>query len=425
MQKFIYVAILAMVVYIVFLLNMDAQDNKDTTKQYAVYRTQYARPINEWEKPYIDDGILYQEMQPLPPIAPDNAQNPYTEAKRLLGKQLFHEPKLSKSGQIACASCHNKELGFGDGIKTSFGHNRQRGQRNAPNIMMSGFFDELFWDGRAKSLESQALMPIVNPIEMAHEISYMRDSIARIATYYPLFILAFGDTTQQDEILRTIFVSKQSLTTPSQGLYDTIFRQLLKADLQEQSLDSILQSSKLSKKQIRIAQKLITPENIAKAIATYERSLVPKNTRFNRFLQGEYTALNNKEIYGLHIFRTKGRCMNCHYGVALSDGAFHNIGLSFYGRKLQDLGRYEVTHEIKDLGAFKTPSLIAISKSAPYMHNGIFPTLQGVIHMYNAGFPTPKQDNNAKEYPITTPLIKPLQLNEEEMMALEAFLLTL
>ena len=93
---------------------------------------------------------------------------------------------------------------------------------------------------------------------------------------------------------------------------------------------------------------------------------MPKNTRFNRFLNGDYKALSDKEIYGLHIFRTKGRCMNCHYGVALSDGEFHNIGLSFYGRKLEDLGRYEISKDEKDLGAFKTPSLIAVSKCALY-----------------------------------------------------------
>lgn len=420
MSKFASLLICFIVGYIA--LNMITLYGSTKIQKYEEYRIKYAKPISQWEKPHIYEGVVYEEMQPLPKIAPDNPQNPYTMAKMLLGKQLFNDPKLSKSGQIACASCHNRELGFGDGLKTSFGHDRQRGQRNAPNIMMSGFFSELFWDGRAKSLESQALMPISNPIEMAHEIPYMRDSIAKISMYYPLFIFAFGNTLQKDELLR---LYSNTGIADKKDIYDRIFANLIKADLQEKPLDSILQSNKLSKQQIEIAKKIITPENIAKAIATYERSLVPKNTRFNRFLQGEYNALSNKEIYGLHIFRTKGGCMNCHYGVALSDGAFHNIGLSFYGRKLQDLGRYEITKDIKDLGAFKTPSLIAISKSAPYMHNGIFPTLKGVIHMYNAGFPTPKPNTTNKLNPITTPLIKPLNLSEEEMEALEAFLYAL
>ncbi|WP_285818606.1 cytochrome-c peroxidase [Helicobacter bilis] len=383
--------------------------------QYNEYRAKYSKPVSEWEKPHIDDGISYKEMQALPKIAKDTKENPYTEAKMLLGKKLFFEPKLSKSGQIACASCHNPELAFGDSIKTSFGHDRQRGKRNAPNIMMSGFFDELFWDGRAKGLESQALMPITNPIEMAHEINAMQDSIARLREYYPLFILAFGETQKQYEVLK--IESKEE--------FKKVLLDLLSLDLQNKDLDSLLQSKTLSKEQITLAKKLITKENIAKAIATYERSLVPKNTRFNRFLNGDYKALSDKEIYGLHIFRTKGRCMNCHYGVALSDGEFHNIGLSFYGRKLEDLGRYEISKDEKDLGAFKTPSLIAVSKSAPYMHNGIFPTLKGVINMYNAGFPTHTKTQNATLTPKTSKLIQPLNLNKEELEALEEFLLTL
>ena len=383
--------------------------------QYNEYRAKYSKPVSEWEKPHIDDGISYEEMQALPKIAKDTKENPYTEAKMLLGKKLFFEPKLSKSGQIACASCHNPELAFGDSIKTSFGHDRQRGKRNAPNIMMSGFFDELFWDGRAKGLESQALMPIANPIEMAHELDAMQDSIAKIREYYPLFILAFGETQKQYEVLG--IESKEE--------FKKVLLDLLSLDLQNKDLDSLLQSKTLSKEQITLARKLITKENIAKAIATYERSLVPKNTRFNRFLNGDYKALSDKEIYGLHIFRTKGRCMNCHYGVALSDGEFHNIGLSFYGRKLEDLGRYEISKDEKDLGAFKTPSLIAVSKSAPYMHNGIFPTLKGVINMYNAGFPTHTKTQHAILTPKTSKLIQPLNLNKEELEALEAFLLTL
>ncbi len=102
---------------------------------YERYREMYAKPIDEWIKPYVD--VEYEEMQPLMPLE-------YREEERILGERLFNEPKLSKSKQIACANCHNRELGFGDGLKTSFGHDRVRGNRNAPNIMMSGFFEKLF-----------------------------------------------------------------------------------------------------------------------------------------------------------------------------------------------------------------------------------------------------------------------------------------
>ena len=116
--------------------------------------------------------------------------------------------------------------------------------------------------------------------------------------------------------------------------------------------------------------------------------------------------------------------MNCHYGAILSDGKFHNIGLSFFGRKLQDFGRYELTQDIEDVGKFKTPSLLGVSKSAPYMHTGTFPNLTGVLNMYNAGFPVsvPKGKENYQLLPKTDPLIKRLDLTREEISALEAFL---
>ena len=563
---------------------------------YERYREMYAKPIDEWIKPYVD--VEYEEMQPLMPLE-------YREEERILGERLFNEPKLSKSKQIACANCHNRELGFGDGLKTSFGHDRVRGNRNAPNIMMSGFFEKLFWDGRADSLESQVLDSLQNPIEMANTIEDAVSSIREIEDYYPLFLAAFGeldsggdfkdlyfldssfddkkdvfghkdstatthnddrktqnDTIRQHDILcqsdklhhdklrydnlrhveilaetslrnlnkdssaslandtgktqnggieinnnnvsqndiiaysgdyilhyvkdnvanvlphvmlsvsETSLDSKQNLDSinlchyerkskklDSSRLFRMIENVMLRATPEtfldsKQKLDSshsfrmtnlshvaplrhvetkskhlrseISLESKIKKidSKLEYAKSLITMDNIAKAISTYERSLVPRNSRFNQFLNGKYEALTDKEIYGLHIFRTKGRCMNCHNGMALSDGRFHNIGLSFYGRKLQDLGRYEVSKNIDDLGKFKTPSLIAVSKSAPYMHNGIFPTIRGVLNMYNAGFPT-NTKNTDTNTTKTSPLIKPLNLSKEEIEALESFLLAI
>ncbi len=407
--------------FTIFSLSLFADEkvlNQDDANVYAEYRIKYAKDIRDWEQPTIDYGVYYEEMQPLPDIAPSPSHNPFTKEKSLLGKKLFNEPNLSKSGQISCANCHNKELAFGDGIKTSFGHNRQRGTRNAPNIMMSGFFEKLFWDGRADSLEKQALMPIVNPIEMAHELDNMQKFVSNTTFYHPLFILAFGDEEHKKGIYHWYLnITKDSEVLNAKDTYKSFIAKLITLDMRDESMDFL--QNKLSLEYMNYAKKLITKQNIAKAIASYERSLVPKNTKFNRFLNGDYSALSDKEIYGLHIFRTKGRCMNCHYGVALSDGKFHNLGLSFYGRKLQDLGYYEVTKNKEDMGAFKTPSLIAISKSAPYMHNGIFPDLLGVINMYNAGFPTQNDITHKTE------LIKPLKLNNEEIDALFAFLLTL
>ncbi len=189
----------------------------------------------------------------------------------------------------------------------------------------------------------------------------------------------------------------------------------------------------ISRANIARAKALITIENITKAIATYERTLVPQNTRFNRFLKGEYSALSDKELFGLDIFRNKGECMNCHYGAILSDKKFHNIGVAFYGRGLEDLGRYEVSQNPIDSGAFRTPSLVNVSKSAPYLHNGISPNLVGLIHLYDAAFPFADTKRFSIGYdaskdslaPKLDPLIRELKLSVEEIEALEAFLLTL
>lgn len=213
---------------------------------------------------------------------------------------------------------------------------------------------------------------------------------------------------------------------------------------------------KIPQNLITQAQKLITIENIAKAIATFERGpglMGAKNTRFERFLKGDYAALDDKELWGLDIFRNKGRCMNCHYGFLLSDKKFHNVGLELYGRVGQDLGRYEVTQNPADIGAFKTPSLVNISKTAPYFHNGIAPNLAGVIQLFNegvniqvlddeslkkglnsanvAGKSSVKQKEIVKDKdgklikPTKSPLIQPLNLSADEIEALEAFLRTL
>ncbi|MWV61716.1 cytochrome-c peroxidase [Helicobacter saguini] len=392
-------------------------------------------------------------MQPLPQspqIQQNSKDNTFSQEKAALGKLLFFERRLSKSQQIACASCHNAELAFGDGLSTSFGHNRAKGRRNSPNIALSSFFEPLFWDGRADSLESQALMPITDPLEMANDLDSMVETLQNTPQYYAFFILAFGDSALKSNIIKyypTLFELDSKKVIES--------RTLKNGELAYKNLDSINLESVITKATQKItlmqnpnidsmpfltpkmplnktlestAKSLINAENIAKAIATFERTLTPKNTRFNAFLQGNKNALSDKEIYGLHIFRTSGRCMNCHYGAALSDGKFHNIGLSFYGRKLQDLGRYEITRDPSDVGAFKTPSLIQVAKSAPYMHNGIFPHLAGVLNMYNAGFPfvLPKEiDKNDPLIPHTTPLIKPLNLTKDELSALESFLKTL
>lgn len=154
--------------YCIYLLMLWVTYVYALPKNIESLRQMYLKPSSQWQKPFVDKGVKWQELAPLPKTPPYPDSNPYSKAKVDLGEMLFNDPKLSASNQIACASCHEKELGFGDGRKVSYGHNRQSGKRNAPSITMSAFSKELFWDGRADTLESQALFPISDPKEMAY-----------------------------------------------------------------------------------------------------------------------------------------------------------------------------------------------------------------------------------------------------------------
>lgn len=171
----------------------------------------------------------------------------------------------------------------------------------------------------------------------------------------------------------------------------------------------------------------IDADRLARALAAYVASLRPEKTRFDEFLAGSADALDDNELLGLHLFRTQARCMNCHNGPLLTDHQFHNIGLSFYGRRNQDLGRYEATRDPADLGRFRTPSLRNVAQAGPWMHNGLFPDLRGLLRMYNAGMgrEAPPADPPDPYAPRKSEHIKPLDLSPAEIDALLAFLKTL
>ncbi|AWM12431.1 cytochrome-c peroxidase [Flavobacterium sediminis] len=320
--------------------------------------------ITKYPRPEVDSTVInFQELGTLPPVV-FPADNPYNEAKRELGKILFFDPRLSSSNQISCASCHDPELGWGDGKRVSNGHDRTPGKRNAKPIINSAYASLLFWDGRAESLEDQAKFPIEDEKEMNHDIKKAVKKIKKIKGYKPLFKEAFGD---------------------------------------EQ----------------------ITNDRIMKAIATFERTVVSKKSRFDKFIEGDSTQLTDQEVLGLHLFRTKARCINCHNSPYFSDNQFHNAGLTYYKRKYEDLGLYAITKKPEDVGKFRTPSLREIMKTAPYMHNGLFPEIRGVLNMYNAGMPNLKPKDDDKDdilFPKTSPLLKKLNLDASELDALEAFL---
>lgn len=366
MRKIIYIALGLLVGSFTTQLTKSIFDDKEAIEKLR--KTYSSGDISQWEKPELDEEVIadFQDIGVLPKmIFPEN--NPYSEAKKELGKMLFFDPRLSKSKQISCASCHDPELAWGDGRTISYGHNRQTGKRNSPSLLNIGYHSVFFWDGRAVSLENQALGPITDPVEMAATETISIKNIKKIKGYKPYFREAFGDEK-------------------------------------------------------------ITIERILKAIATYERTITSKKSKFDSFIEGKSDIFTDEEVIGLHLFRTKAGCINCHNTPLFSNQKFHNVGLSYYGRTFEDLGKYNITHKKEDVGKFKTPSLREIGRTAPYMHNGLMPNLEGIIEMYNAGMPRVKPKENQKNdslFPVTDPLLKKLNLTKKEQNALKAFLLTL
>lgn len=335
------------------------------TARAVELRTAYARPPADWPRPTLDPGVVHRELGLLPPAA-HPADNPHSKEREELGRALFFDARLSGSGQLACASCHDPDLSWADGRTTSFGHGRTPLRRNAPTVTNTAFAPALFWDGRAASLEDQVKAVLANPDEMRADDKDIVTRLAAVPGYPPLFEKAFGD-------------------------------------------------------------RAVTPDRVAQAVACFERTLVGGRSRFDAFLKGRADVLTDAEVRGLHLFRTDARCLNCHNGPTLSDGAFHNVGLSYYGREFEDLGRYRQTKKKEDVGAFRTPSLRDVGRTGPYMHNGLF-ELDGVLRMYNAGMPTLRPREALKGdplFPTKSAHLKSLGLNKLDLADLEAFLRSL
>jgi cytochrome c peroxidase len=171
-----------------------------------------------------------------------------------------------------------------------------------------------------------------------------------------------------------------------------------------------------------------TAAELTDAIATFQRTL-EEPTRLDRFLSGQYRAFNNEQIWGMHLFRTKGGCANCHNGPLLTDNKFHNLGLSLLGRPREDVGRYAITNQLLDVGRFRTPSIRHVSQTAPYMHNGIIRDLRRVVRFYEVGGGRTRPRNERERANpfmpyagMTSPFLKPFSLTVNEREALIAFL---
>jgi cytochrome c peroxidase len=323
----------------------------------------YAGPKSQWPAPFIDSGIVWTELDILPD-SPLQDQLDSLKDRIELGKSLFFDPRLSGSKQISCASCHSPELSWADGRAKSIGHDQQVNRRNSPTLLNVWFYKHLFWDGRSHSLEDQAFSPINSEIEMHSSMPDALRTLRRIEGYPALFQKTFGSPE-------------------------------------------------------------ISPETLTEALAAFQRTLVSRKADFDRFLEGDTAAMTAPALRGLHLFRTKARCMNCHHGALFTDNSFHSVGLSGFGSAQEDLGRYNVTHKGEDLGKFKTPSLRDVMRTRPWMHNGSFDNMEEIIRLYNIGMPQSKAlPAQAKDslLPQLDPLIKTLSLTKQEQADILAFL---
>jgi cytochrome c peroxidase len=255
------------------------------------------------------------------PPAPED--NPLTREKAELGKRLYFDKRLSRDGSVSCATCHNPAQGWTDQAPVSTGIKGQKGGRSAPTVLNAAYSEVQFWDGRAATLEEQAKGPIANPVEMGftHEEAVSR--ISGIKGYRAFFKAAFGDET-------------------------------------------------------------VDIDRIAKAIASFERTVVTGNAPFDRFEAGDTTALTASQQRGMALFYGKANCSVCHTGKSFTDSDFHNIGVGM-DKKDFDKGRLALSKQERDTGAFKTPTLRNLSSTAPYMHDGSEKTLEEVVDYYDRG----------------------------------------
>ncbi len=296
----------------------------------AVYRDAYRRPQNT-------------------PAPPDNAITP---ARVDLGRALFFDPRLSGSGAMSCGTCHNPSLSWGDGLPRAVGAGMQTLGRRTPTVLDTAWATALFWDGRATTLEEQALGPIAAAGEMNLPLDTMEAKIQTIQGYSPLFAAAYPG----------------------------------------ESVDR---------------------KTVAKAIATFERTVVSGKAPFDRWVDGDTAAISDDAKEGFLVFNTTGGCSSCHSGWRFTDDSFYDVGVSG-----EDIGRGTVLPGIAMVEhAFKTPTLRDVNRRFPYMHDGSEASLVSVMDLYNVGGRVRRE--------TTASQVRPLGLSAEDKEDLVAFLDTL
>lgn len=353
----------------------------DATAEYQLEMLQKLAPPGDVTKvPAGFDPVIWAAF-----IPKDNAMTPQRVE---LGRKLYFDTRLSKDNTVSCATCHDVTRGFTDQRPVSEGIGGQLGKRNAPTVLNVALLQTLFWDGRSPTLDHQARQPILNPVEMGmpDEATAMK-AIRDVPEYQEAFQKAFG--------------------------------------------------------------REMNYEDLGRAIGAFERTLVFMDSPFRKFLGGDEGAISPQARAGWDLFNSKGRCMTCHpmspSNPLGTDNRFHNVGVSArhqdfeglarealkllredpseqkldelaVGTDLSELGRFMVTHNRADIGSFRTPLILNIGITGPYMHDGSLPTLWDVMDHYNKG---------GEANPFLDGGIEPLALTEEEIDQLVAFLFTL
>jgi cytochrome c peroxidase len=295
-----------------------------------------------------------------PQTVPQPENNKLTPERIQLGKLLYFDTRLSKDNTLSCATCHSPNRGWSDAVATSkaVGFHGRVGPRNSPTILNAAYQKRQFWDGRARSLEEQALGPIQTDVEMNMPLQDLVAKLSKIKGYQKLFAKAY----------------------PGEG---------------------------------------ITKETIAKALASFERTVLSTESPFDKYAKGDHNAISATAKKGFELFKGKAHCTECHDGFNFSDGSFRNIGLHDGELHGKELGRYNIKKRAAWYGVFKTPTLRDVTKSYPYFHDGSVKTLKEATTICAQGG---RYEHNVKN---RADVMKNRHLSEQEIDALVAFMKTL